>query len=62
MMSRINDVKNRVGRPEVDSEAVTVRMQRNLLDALDDWRLHQNGKPGRPEAIRQIIAKSLKSS
>ena len=44
------------GRPRVDSEEVAVRMDRPLLDALDAWRGAQDDKPGRPEAVRRVLA------
>jgi len=47
------------GRPSVDSEAVNVRIERQMLDALDDWRRHQSDVPTRPEAIRRLLAKGL---
>lgn len=49
-----------MGRPTVDSEEVSVRMQRPQLDALDTWRESQPDLPGRPEAIRRLVDKALK--
>jgi len=58
-MSSVDKVKKRIGRPPVDSEQITVRIQRPMLDALDDWRERQDDKPGRPEAVRRILKKEI---
>lgn len=50
-----------MGRPPVDSEAVNVRMERDLLDRLDKWRDNALGQPSRPEAIRRLVEKGLES-
>jgi hypothetical protein len=61
MPSRINDIKkSRRGRPQVDSEPVTVRMTVDALRDLDDWRRKQEDLPGRPEAIRRLVEIGLK--
>ena len=44
-----------MGRPPVDSEEVSTRIQRPLLDRLDRWRAAQDGEPNRPESIRRIL-------
>lgn len=56
-MSNINSAKNtkKTGRPEVDSEAVNVRLARQLLISLDNARRDMPDLPGRPEAIRRIL-------
>jgi hypothetical protein len=48
------------GRPVVDSEPVNVRIERQQLAALDDWRRGQSDLPSRPEAIRRLIELGLK--
>jgi hypothetical protein len=58
-VSTINPPHKKRGRPPVDSEEVKVRMQRPLLDALDRWRLAQPDQPGRPEAVRRLLAQAL---
>lgn len=50
--------KSARGRPKVDSEAVNIRMERDLLDALDRWIETQDDRPSRPEAIRRIVRAS----
>jgi hypothetical protein len=62
MTSRINDIKkSKRGRPQVDSEPVTVRMTLDSLRSLDDWRRDQDDLPGRPEAIRRLVEIGLKA-
>jgi hypothetical protein len=62
MTSRINNIKNsKRGRPPVDSEAVTVRIAVDALKDLDDWRRKQDDLPGRPEAIRRLVAVGLRA-
>lgn len=60
-MSSEDSAKKKTGRPPVDSEAVNVRMERPLLDALDSWRAAQPDQPGRPEAVRRLLALALDS-
>jgi len=38
---------------------VQVRLQKNLFDAIESWRRKQEIIPTRPEAIRELIRKSL---
>jgi hypothetical protein len=60
-MSRLSNVKKSMGRPVVDSEPVTVRMERQQLVALDNWRREQTDLPSRPEAIRRLIEVGLRA-
>ena len=57
-----NGNKSGKGRPSVDSAATTVRMERAMIAALDDWRRHQSDLPGRPEAIRRLIDLGLEAA
>lgn len=60
--STINSAKKpKRGRPEVESEAVNVRMTSDALKSLDDWRRSQADLPGRPEAIRRLVEIGLKA-
>ena len=43
------------GRPPVDTEPVTVRLPRDVLDAVEKYRREQDSIPTRPEAIRQML-------
>jgi hypothetical protein len=38
-----------------------VRVQPDMAKQLDDWRRIQDDLPGRPEAIRRLVALSLKA-
>lgn len=58
-MSTINDTKKPKGRPPVDTEAVNVRMDRTVLEAIDEWRRRQTDLPTRPEAIRRLVEAGL---
>lgn len=56
-MSTINPSKKRVGRPRVDSEQVNVRLQRPILNSVDEWATHH--KVPRPKAIKHLIEEGL---
>ncbi len=45
----------KVGRPKVDTEAVTVRLPRELIQALDDARREDPEMPTRQEIIRRVL-------
>jgi hypothetical protein len=60
-VSILNVKKSKTGRPSVDSEAVTVRLERHRIVALDEWRRQQDDLPTRPEAIRRLLEVSLNS-
>ena len=49
-------VGKRMGRPPVDSEAITVRVQRDMLDWLDAERAKLDPEPSRPEMIRIFLS------
>ncbi len=51
----------KIGRPKVDSEAVMVRMQREMLDQLDDVRRAEKDIPTRPEMLRRIFQEWLEN-
>ena len=58
----IGDVKKaKKGRPPVDSEAITVRMERPQIARLDDWRRNQSDLPTRPEAVRRLLEKAIEA-
>lgn len=62
-MSTVNSANKskRMGRPPVDSEAVNVRFERSVLDAIDGFRREQSDLPSRPEAVRRLVDKALKA-
>jgi hypothetical protein len=56
----IDNVKKSRGRPPVESEALTVRVHRKQLAAIDSWIAKQpEPRPSRPEAIRRLLEKAL---
>lgn len=55
----IDGAKKSKGRPAVDSEAINVRMERSLIDRLDEYRRGQPDLPNRPEAIRRLVERGL---
>lgn len=61
MTSTNNIKKSKTGRPSVDSEAITLRLHRDTLAILDDWRRHQEDLPNRQEAIRRLTATGIKA-
>ncbi|MEM7290606.1 MAG: hypothetical protein AAF412_09620 [Pseudomonadota bacterium] len=52
-------MKRGVGRPKVDTDAVNVRMHRDKIQEIDDWRRAQMDMPTRPEAVRRLVDKGL---
>lgn len=48
--------KSKRGRPRVDSEAITLRLPRAMIEAIDDARRVQSDLPTRPEMIRRVLA------
>ena len=56
----LQTVKSKGGRPKVNATPVTVRVLPDQLAALDDWRRAQTDQPGRPEAIRRLLAERLR--
>lgn len=57
-MSTVSSAKKKTGRPPKDSEAVNVRMDRAMLDRVDEFAAGQ-GIAGRPEAVRQLVGRAL---
>lgn len=51
--------KKRGPKPTGQGTPVMVRVQPELLAALDDWRRAQPDLPGRSEAIRRLLAEKL---
>lgn len=47
------------GRPSVDSEAVNLRLPRELIDAIDERRRIEPDLPTRPEMIRRALLQWL---
>jgi hypothetical protein len=47
------------GRPKLFSEKIVVIVPRHQVDQLDAWRVKQNDKPIRAEAIRRLITAGI---
>ena len=47
------------GRPTVDSEAVNLRLPRELIEAIDDRRRKEADVPTRPEMVRRALVQWL---
>lgn len=45
--------------PKKDTEATTLRLPREMIEALDDLRRKEPDIPSRPEMVRRILAKYL---
>lgn len=45
--------------PKKDTEALTVRLPRDLIEALDDRRRVESDLPTRPEMIRRALVEWL---
>ncbi|AYF00894.1 hypothetical protein PY32053_01248 [Paracoccus yeei] len=50
----------KMGRPPADTEPVTIRMDRELLKAIDEYRRNQEDLPSRPEVVRRVMTNWLK--
>ncbi|WP_102227114.1 ribbon-helix-helix domain-containing protein [Acidimangrovimonas sediminis] len=51
----------KIGRPTVDTEAVTLRLPREMIAAIDDRRRQEPDLPTRPEMIRRALAQWLET-
>jgi Arc/MetJ-type ribon-helix-helix transcriptional regulator len=49
----------KLGRPKLDTEPVTIRMDRQMLKAIDDYRRLQEDLPSRPEVVRSVMTEWL---
>lgn len=50
----------KIGRPQIDTEAVTVRLPREVIEAVDAFRKEEADLPTRPEGIRRLLTAMLK--
>ncbi|REF73515.1 hypothetical protein [Paracoccus versutus] len=51
--------EKKMGRPEVDTMPVTIRMERDMIRQIDDYRRTLDDLPTRPEVIRRVMADFL---
>lgn len=52
---------SQVGRPKKDTESINLRLERTMIEALDDLRRKEPDIPTRPEMIRRILAQHLET-
>lgn len=48
--------KSKKGRPKIDTEAVNLRLPREMIEFIDDLRRHEPDMPTRPEMIRRVLS------
>lgn len=48
--------KKKMGRPVMDTDPVMIRMSRDMIRQLDEYRRGVDDLPTRPELVRRIIA------
>ena len=59
-MQKSNPLQGARRRRQLNSEAVNVRIERRLLEFLDNWIAAQlDPKPTRPDAIRKLLAEKF---
>lgn len=51
----------KIGRPRSDTEAITLRLPRELIEQLDDLRRDQKDIPTRPEMIRRLLVEKFEA-
>lgn len=52
--------KSKKGRPKVDTEAINLRLPREVIEAIDDLRRQEADLPTRPEMIRRALVEWLR--
>ncbi|WP_158964506.1 ribbon-helix-helix domain-containing protein [Chachezhania sediminis] len=45
----------KMGRPTRNTAPVTIRMDQDMLKAIDDYRREQADLPSRPEVVRRVM-------
>jgi len=54
--------KNKKGRPRLDTEAINLRLPRDMIEAIDNRRREEDDLPTRPEMIRRVLAQWLEAT
>jgi Arc/MetJ-type ribon-helix-helix transcriptional regulator len=54
--------EKKMGRPRTDTEAITLRLSREMIQAVDDRRKLEDDLPTRPEMIRRALAQWLEGT
>lgn len=49
----------KMGRPTRDTAPVTIRMEQDMLKAIDDYRREQEDLPSRPAVVRRVMEEWL---
>ncbi|MDO6615926.1 MULTISPECIES: ribbon-helix-helix protein, CopG family [Pacificibacter] len=55
-------MRKKMGRPKLDTEALTVRLPREMIEAIDNRRREEDDLPTRPEMIRRVLAQWLEAT
>lgn len=58
----MTDEKKKLGRPEVDTKPVMIRMSNDLIDQIDAYRRTLDDLPTRPEVIRRVVAEFMEAN
>lgn len=48
-----------MARPKSDTEAMNLRLSKEVLEALDDMRREEKDLPNRQEMVRRILVKAI---
>jgi len=48
--------------PPPPMKMTTIYLDEELIEAVDEWRLHQEGRPSRSDAIRRLTRRALKAA
>ncbi|MFP7675521.1 hypothetical protein ACG74X_19415 [Marivita sp. S0852] len=55
----MSNEKKKMGRPEVDTKPVMIRMSSDMIDEIDAYRRTLDDLPTRPEVVRRVVAEFL---
>ncbi|WCR21031.1 ribbon-helix-helix protein, CopG family [Paracoccus alcaliphilus] len=48
-----------MGRPRLDTEPITLRLPRTMIETIDDLRRDEADLPTRPEMIRRLLERVI---
>ncbi|WP_338060827.1 ribbon-helix-helix protein, CopG family [Paracoccus alcaliphilus] len=51
--------KRKMGRPRLDTEPITLRLPRTMIETIDDLRRDEADLPTRPEMIRRLLERVI---
>lgn len=57
----MSEQKKKIGRPKTDTKPVMIRMEPEMINAIDEYRRTLDDVPTRPEAMRRILADFLEA-